>query len=69
MIKDPIVEEVRAARAEMFKQAGGTLDGLTALLRNKRIAHPTGKVVSYKPRKPVAPSAKLLRSARASSRN
>ena len=25
-MKDPIVEEVRAARAEMFKQAGGTLD-------------------------------------------
>ena len=54
MIKDPIVEEVRAARAEMLKQAGGTLDGLTAMLRNKRIARPTGKVVSYKPRKPVA---------------
>ena len=53
MMKDPIVEEVRAARAEMFKQAGGTLDGLTALLRNKRSARPTGKVVSYKPRKPV----------------
>ena len=42
-----------AARAEMFKQAGGTLDGLMALLRNTRIARPTGKVVSYKPRKPV----------------
>ena len=53
MMKDPIVEEVRAARAEMLKQAGGTLDGLTSLLLSKRIAHPTGKVVSYKPRKAV----------------
>ena len=52
-MKDPIVEEVRAARAAMFKQAGGTLDGLAALLRDKRIARPTEKVVSYKPRKPV----------------
>ena len=54
MTRDPIVEEVRAARAEMFKQAGGTLEGLTAMLRSKRIARRTGKVVSYKPRKPVA---------------
>ncbi len=54
MVKDPIVEEVRAARAEMLKQAGGTLDGLTTLLRNKRNSRSTGKVVSYKPRKPVA---------------
>ena len=53
MMKDPIVEEVRAARAAMFKQAGGTLDGLAALLRNKRLARRTGKVVTYKPRKPV----------------
>ena len=52
-MKDPIVEEVRAARAEMFKQAGGTLDGLAALLRKRRIARPMGKVVSYKPRKAV----------------
>lgn len=53
MMKDPIVEEVRAARARMFKQAGGTLDGLAALLRNKRSARPAGKVVSYKRGKPV----------------
>ena len=53
MTKDPIVEEVRAARAEMLKQAGGTLEGLRVLLGNKRIARPTGKVVSYKPRKAV----------------
>ena len=50
MIKDPIVEGVRAARAEMFRQAGGTLEGLTALLRSKR---KTRKVVTYKSRKPV----------------
>ena len=30
MMKDPIVEEVRAVRAEMLKQAGGTLAGLAA---------------------------------------
>ena len=53
MMKDPIVEEVRAARAEMLKQAGGTLEGLRVLLGNKRISRPTGKVVSYKPRKAV----------------
>lgn len=53
MRKDPIVEEVRAARAEMFKQAGGTLDGLAALLRAKRNTRPAGKVVAYKPRKPI----------------
>ena len=52
-MNDPIVEEVRAARAEMLRQAGGTLDGLTALLRNKRIARTAGKVVFYKPRKAV----------------
>ena len=36
MKKDPIVVEVRAVRAEMLKQAGGTLDGLAAMLRQKR---------------------------------
>ena len=53
MMKDPIVEEVRAARAEMLKQAGGTLDGLAAMLRQKRKLRPTGKVVAYKPKKPA----------------
>jgi len=52
-VKDPIVEEVRAARAEILKQVGGTLEGLTAFLRSKRTARPAGKVVSYKPRKAV----------------
>jgi len=54
MTKDPIVEEVRAARAEMLKQAGGTLDGLAAMLSQKRKLRPTGKVVAHKPRKPAA---------------
>jgi hypothetical protein len=54
MMKDPIVEEVRAVRAEMLKQAGGTLDGLAAMLRQKRRLRPTGKVVAYKPRKAAA---------------
>jgi len=53
MMKDPIVEEVRAVRAEMLKQAGGTLDGLAAMLRQQRNLRPTRKVVAYKPRKPV----------------
>ena len=55
MLKDPIVEEVRAARAEMFKQAGGTLEGLAAYLREKQRVRSAGKVVSYKPRKRAAP--------------
>ena len=50
MVKDPIVEEVRAARAEMFKQAGGTLDGLVAYLREQQRVRPARKVVSYKAR-------------------
>ena len=54
MTKDPIVEEVRTVRAEMLKQAGGTLDGLAAMLRQKRKLHRKGKVVAYKPRKPAA---------------
>ena len=54
MVKDPIVEEVRAVRAGMLKQAGGTLDGLAAMLRQKRRLRPTGKVVAYKPRKAAA---------------
>lgn len=53
MMKDPIVEEVRAERAAMLKQAGGTLTGLVAMLRQKRKLRPTGKVVAYKPRKPA----------------
>ena len=54
MRKDPIVEEVRAARAEMFKQAGGTLDGLAAYLRERQRVRPAVQVVSYQPRKPAA---------------
>ena len=54
MRKDPIVEEVRSARAEMFKQAGSTLDGLAAFLRQRQHVRPAGKVVSDKPRKPAA---------------
>ena len=53
MLKDPIVVEVRALRAEMFKQAGGTLDGLAAYLRERQRVRPARKFVSYKPRKPA----------------
>ena len=54
MLKDPIVEEVRAVRAEMFKQAGGTLDSLVAYLRERQRVRPARKVVSHKPRKRAA---------------
>ena len=54
MRKDLIVEEVRAARAEMSKQAGDTLDGLAAYLRERQRVRPAVKVVSYQPRKPAA---------------
>ena len=53
MLKDPIVEEVRAVRAEMFKQAGGTLDGLAAYLRERQRTRPAQKTVSHKSRKPA----------------
>lgn len=33
---DPVVEEVRRARRELWKQAGGTLEGLSRLV--KRLA-------------------------------
>lgn len=51
---EPTVISYMAARAEMLKQAGGTLDGLAAMLRQKRKLRPTGKVVADKPRKPAA---------------
>ena len=54
MLKDPIVEEVRAARAEMLKQAGGTLDGLVKYLRERQRARPARKAASYKPKKRAA---------------
>ena len=53
MHKDSIVEEVRAVRAEMFKQASGTLDGLAADLRERQPARPAQKAVSHKSRKPA----------------
>ena len=55
MRKDAIVEAVRATRAEMFKQAGGTLDGRAAYLRERQRGRPAVKVVSYQPKKPAAP--------------
>ena len=56
MKKDPVVEEVRAVRAGMLKQAGGTLDGLTAMLRQKRTLRP-GIKMPRAPGKPQEPSA------------
>ena len=51
MLKDPIVDEVRAARAEMFEQAGGSLDGLAAYLRQRQRVNLVRKPARYKPRK------------------
>ena len=55
MLKDPIVEEVRAVRAEMLKQAGGTLDGLVVYLREQRRVRPASKGMSYKLGKRAVP--------------
>ena len=35
MADDPIVADVRAQRAQLLEAAGGTLDGLIALLRRR----------------------------------
>ena len=52
MLKGPIVDEVRAARAEMFEQAGGSLDGLAAYyLRQRQCESLSRKPAPYKPRK------------------
>ena len=47
--KDPIVEEVRAARAEIFKEADNDLHKLCELLRKAEQEH-KDKLVMGKPR-------------------
>ena len=49
---DEIVAEVRRARAEFFKNCGGTLEGVLARLKELE-AQETRKLVSYPPRKLV----------------
>lgn len=51
MAGDEIVEEVRAVRQQIFQQAGGTLEGLFAMLKELE-SKEHGKLVSYPPRKP-----------------
>lgn len=49
--RDPIVEEVRAARKRLLKEAGGTLEGLIAMLREAEDKEPW-RFVSLPPRRP-----------------
>ena len=51
MRKDPIVEEVRAAREALLKESGGTLDTLVAYLRRKQGKRASTRLVAYRPRK------------------
>lgn len=34
--EDPVVREVRNTRARLMKEAGGTIEGLVAMLRTRR---------------------------------
>jgi hypothetical protein len=36
IVDDPVVAEVRAIRAKLWKEAGGTVEGLIALLNRER---------------------------------
>lgn len=36
--EDPVVLEVRAARARLWEQAGGTMSGLSALVKRRAAA-------------------------------
>ena len=51
MRKDPIVEEVRAARQALLQESDGTLDTLLAYLRRKQRKRPSKRLVAYQPRK------------------
>ena len=54
--KDPIVEEVRAAREQLFREAGGTLDKLAEYLMTSQHRH--GSRLAAPPR-PVPTSARV----------
>lgn len=51
MRKDPIVEEVRAAREALLAESGGTLDTLVAYLRRKQGKRASTRLVAYQPKK------------------
>lgn len=51
MRKDPIVEEVRAARKALLEESGGTLDTLVAYLRRKQRKRAATRLVAYQPKK------------------
>lgn len=36
LVEDPVVEEVRAIRAELWREAGGTVAGLIRLLEQRK---------------------------------
>ena len=59
--KDPIVEEVRAVRARLFEEHGGTVEGLFKHLRE--VQRTSGRnYVSY-PAKRIEPEMKEARTA------
>jgi hypothetical protein len=51
MKDDEIVSEVRRVRAEIFKECGGTLDGLYTRLKKSEKKH-KARLVSPPPRRP-----------------
>lgn len=51
MIRDEIVEDVRAVRQQLLEAAGGTLDALYAKLKEEQ-AKEKRRVVSLPPRRP-----------------
>ena len=53
MWEDPIVNETRAAREELFAQFNHDLAALCAYLREKEREH-SGRVVTLEPRRPEA---------------
>lgn len=53
MWEDPIVEETRAAREELFARFNHNLAALCKFLREKQREH-SGRVVTLEPRRPEA---------------
>jgi len=51
MARDEIVEEVRAIRKRLLEEAGGTLEGLVAKIREEE-AKRGAQLVSLPPRRP-----------------
>lgn len=49
---DPVVEEVRAIRAKLWQEAGGTVEGLISLLDAERSKMRTTAKAKSKPARP-----------------